>query len=433
MNEPNQQPTPPGTEPAALSATPGGVVLRVLRVSLHVGFALLLTVGVVRVLVTDTTPATRIASILLAGALAVIYLLGTTWENRHAHGVASDPSRFSRIWLLLVVVLWLALMALHPDFSWLAFPLFFLQMHLLRTRTALFAIVGLTLVVIGAQWAHAGSITAASVIGPAFGAAFSIVMGFAYQALYTEGVNQRRALDELRRTRAALAGEQHRAGVLAERERLARDIHDTLAQGFSSIVLVSRSARAALDSGDTELAGQRLETVATTASDNLGEARDFVRGLSAGTAEAAAGALAGRFARLCASTERTAKASGHDLECRFREDGEAQTLTPDVAGALLRAAQSCLANVLAHALASRAILSLGYLAGEVTLDVYDDGVGFDPDTLPAAPRDDGTGFGLTGLRARIDALDGTVEVESAPGEGTVVAVRIPCETEDGHG
>ena len=433
MNAPNQQANPPGSEATALPATPGGVVLRVLRVSLHVGFALLLGVGVIRVLVTDTSASTRLASILLAGVLAAIYLWGTTWENRFARGLTSDPNRFSRSWLLIVVVLWLALMALHPDFSWLAFPLFFLQMHLLRTRTALFAIIGLTQVVIGAQWAHAGSVTVAGILGPVFGATFSVVMGFAYQALYTEGVNQRRALDELRRTRAALAGEQHRAGVLAERERLARDIHDTLAQGFSSIVLVSRSARAALDAGDTELAGQRLETVATTASDNLGEARDFVRGLSAGTAEAAAGALAGRFARLCASTERTAQASGDELECRFREDGEAQALSPDVAGALLRAAQSCLANVLAHARASRAILSLGYLAGEVTLDVYDDGVGFDPDTLPAAPRNDGTGFGLSGLKARIGALNGTVEVESAPGEGTVVAVRIPCATEDGHG
>lgn len=432
VNEPNQQSTAADAGADTMQESPGGVVLRVLRVSLHVGFALLLAVGIVRVLVTDTSPATRIACILLSGVLAVIYLLGTTWENRHAHGLASDPSRFSRIWLLLVVLLWLALMALHPDFSWLAFPLFFLQLHLLRTRTALFAIAGLTLVVVGAQWAHAGSIMAASVIGPAFGAAFSVVMGFAYQALYTEGVNQRRALDELRRTRAALAGEQHRAGVLAERERLARDIHDTLAQGFSSIVLVSRSARTALEAGDLELASRRLETVATTASENLGEARDFVRGLSAGTAEAAAGALAGRFARLCAATEHTAQASGHELECRFREDGEAQALTPDVAGALLRTAQSCLANVLAHAQATRAILSLGYLAGEVTLDVYDDGVGFDPAALPSEPRADGTGFGLTGLRARIGALQGTVEIESAPGEGTVVAVRVPCETENGH-
>ncbi|MDN6169735.1 MAG: sensor histidine kinase, partial [Micrococcaceae bacterium] len=214
MNEPNQPPAPPGSEAAALRQTPGGMVLRVLRVSLHVGFALLLMVGIVRVLVTDTTPATRLASILLAGVLAVIYLWGTTWENRYAHGLAPDPSRFSRSWLLIVVVLWLALMALHPDFSWLAFPLFFLQMHLLRTRTALLAIVGLTLVVIGAQWAHAGSVMVAGIVGPVFGAAFSVVMGFAYQALYTEGVNQRRALDELRRTRAALAGEQPRAGVL---------------------------------------------------------------------------------------------------------------------------------------------------------------------------------------------------------------------------
>lgn len=417
---------------APAGTTAGGLVLRVLRVALHVGFALLLAVGVIRVLVTDATPSTRICSVLLAGGLAAVYLLGTLWENRNARGLAPDPGRWARLWLGIVVVLWLALMALHPDFSWLAFPLFFLQLHLLHTRTALAAIAGLTIVVVGAQWAHAGEPSLAAVVGPVVGAAFSVVMGFAYRALYEEGVNQRRALDELRRTRAALAGEQHRAGVLAERERLARDIHDTLAQGFSSIVLVSRSARAALEAGDTDLAIRRLETVASTAADNLGEARDFVRGLSAGNLEAAAGALAGRFTRLCAATERTARAAGADLECRFREDGEPQALPTDVSGALLRAAQSCLANVVAHAGASRAVLSLGYLAGEVTLDVYDDGAGFDPAALPALPRPDGTGFGLAGLSARIGALGGTVEVESAPREGTVVAVRIPLPTEDGH-
>lgn len=422
---------PASGEHAGTSA--GDVVLRVLRVSLHVGFALLLAVGVVRVLVTDASEAIRICSVALAGMLAAVYLLGTLWENRHARGLAPDPSRFAGAWLLIVVVLWLALMWLHPDFSWIAFPLFFLQLHLLRTRVALVAIIGSTLVVIAAQGSHSGSVSVAAVLGPLFGAAFAVVMGFAYRALYREGVNQRRALDELRRTRAALAGEQHRAGVLAERERLARDIHDTLAQGFSSIVLVSRSARAALDAGDTGLAAQRLDTVAATASDNLGEARDFVRGLSAGNLEAAAGALAGRFARLCAATERTARASGVELECRFREDGEPLAVPTDVSGALLRTAQSCLANVLAHAGATRAVLSLGYLAGEVTLDVYDDGAGFDPAALPTEARPDGTGFGLLGLRARIGALGGSVDVESAPGEGTVVAVRIPLPTEDGHG
>jgi len=415
----------------------GGVVLRVLRVALHVGFALLLAVGVVRVLSTDTTPATRACSLALAAVLAAVYLLGTLWENRHARGLAPDPGRFPRLWLGLVVVLWLALMALHPDFSWLAFPLFFLHLHLLRTRTALLAIGGLTAVVIGTQWAHAGSPSLAAAVGPVVGAAFAVVMGFAYRALYEEGVNQRRALDELRRTRTALATEQHRAGVLAERERLARDIHDTLAQGLSSIVLVSRSARAALEAGDTALAAERLETVADTASENLEEARDFVRGLSAGNAEAAAGAVAWRFTRLCAATERTARAAGSQLDCRFREDGEPQALPTDVSSALLRAAQSCLANVLAHAGASRAVVSLGYLAGEITLDVYDDGAGFDPASVPSSPRPDGTGFGLAGLSARIGALGGSVEIESAPGEGTVVAVRIPLDwrmaLEDGHG
>lgn len=417
----------PGGEPSA-----GALVLRVLRVSLHVGFALLLAVGLVRVLATATPVPLRVAAVALSCLLAAVYLTGTVWETRHARGRAGDPARWARAWLGLVVLLWLALMAIHADFSWLAFPLFFLHLHLLRQRPALLAIGLLTVVVVLAQWLHAREFAVAMLLGPLVGAAFSVVMGTAYRALYTEGVNQRRALEELRRTRAALAREEHRAGMLAERERLAREIHDTLAQGLSSIVLVARAARSALEAGDTDVAAQRIETMGTTAAENLDEARDFVRGLSAGTDEAASGALAGRFTRLCSATERSARDQGQDFRCIFRQDGDPVSLPAGASGALLRAAQSALANVVAHAGASRAVLSLGYLPDEVTLDVYDDGGGLDLHALPLQPRADGTGFGLSSLRARVQALGGDVDIESTPGEGTVIAVRIPLK-EKPHG
>jgi signal transduction histidine kinase len=94
---------------------------------------------------------------------------------------------------------------------------------------------------------------------------------------------------------------------------------------------------------------------------------------------------------------------------------------------LLRAAQSSLANVWAHAKARTAVVTLSFLDAEVTMDVFDDGVGFDPATvLPAAAaRGDGHGVGIQGLRERVSALGGSLDVESAPGEGTVVAIRLP--------
>ena len=108
------------------------------------------------------------------------------------------------------------------------------------------------------------------VLGPAFGAAFAVVTGLAYRALYLEAESQRLAAEELRRTRAELARSQHDAGTLAERARLAREIHDTLAQGFSSIVLMGRSAEKALDDGDTATARDRLRTVQETAAGEPG-------------------------------------------------------------------------------------------------------------------------------------------------------------------
>lgn len=412
----------------------GETVLRVLRVTLHVGFAALLVVAVGRALAVNPHAVQTYVCLVLAFALAVIYLIGTTAEKRHADDPERtlDPARYGIVWLAIVTALWVVLLILNADFSWLAFPLFFLHIHLLSRTRAVLAVAAMTAVVVTAQWwHHDATLQVAMVIGPIFGAAFSVVAGVAYEALYTEGVLQRAALDELRRTRHELATSQREAGALAERERLAREIHDTLAQGLSSIVLVSRAAETALTAAHTDLARKRIHTIHDTAAENLAEARRFVRGdaATAGAQES----LAEGLRRLCDKTEREAAARGGALRCRFRLEGEPADLPQPYRVALMRAAQASLANVWAHAGAGVAVVTLGYLGSEVTLDVYDDGVGFDPEAVSAAARErtDGTGFGLRSLRERVDALGGSFEIESAPGEGTVVAVRLPLTGPDG--
>jgi len=121
------------------------------------------------------------------------------------------------------------------------------------------------------------------------------------------------------------------------------------------------------------------------------------------------------------------------LRCRFELDGTAVELPNAYQATLLRAAQSSLANVWAHARARTAVVTLSFLDAEVTMDIYDDGVGFDPAiVLPAAAaRGDGSGVGLSSLRERLSALGGSLDVESAPGEGTVVAIRLPLPERDG--
>ncbi|QCB96065.1 sensor histidine kinase [Arthrobacter sp. PAMC25564] len=412
---------------SAVEPTGAAGILRVLRVSLHVGFAVLLLVAVVRLPgagIHGNGPLTLATAMILAA----VYVAGTVLEKRHAQDPSRfDPAPFAACWLAAACLLWLLLIWSSADFVWLAFPLFFLQLHVLPRRLALPAIVLSTVLVIVALWFHnRGTADAAlqlpMVLGPAFGAAFAVVTGLAYRALYREAEHQRRAAEELRRTRAELARSQHDAGTLAERARLAREIHDTLAQGLSSIVLMGRSAEKALDDGDTVTARDRLRTVQETASANLAEARNFVRGLQSPALEESS--LVNSLRRLCERTETEAAAHGTGLRCRFDLEGTPLELPNPYRTTLLRAAQASLANVWVHAKASTAVVTLSFLGSEVAMDIYDDGVGFDPAGV-ARRRPGGSGYGLKSLRERVAALAGRMDIESAPGEGTVVAIRLP--------
>lgn len=385
---------------------PGATILRLLRLGLHAGFFALLALATTRVLLTRDTPAHGLAALAGATALAAVYAAGELVRRHRARRAATA-------WLATVTTLWAALLAASTDYSWLAFPLFFLHMHLLRGKHAVLAVAAVTGLVITAQIAHAGTWTTGMVLGPVLGALFAVIITSAYTALYAENEQRRRLIEDLTRTRAELATSQHQAGIAAERERLAREIHDTLAQGLSSIVLLLRAADTADDPAKTR---DRIDEARRVAADNLDEARRFVRDLRPPSLSTAP--LPQALQRLCERTERETGTT-----CRLHLDGHPTALPSHYDVALLRAAQASLANVTRHAAARTAVLTLAYLDTEVTLDIYDDGTGFDPAT--AHPRPDGTGFGLTGLRERITALGGHLDVESAPGEGTAVAIRLP--------
>lgn len=319
-------------------------------------------------------------------------------------------------WLAAVSAVWLVLLALSTDAVWVAFPLYFLQLHLLPRRAALPAVAATAAAAIAGFAVHQGSFSPGMAIGPALGAAVAVAVVWGYQALYRESEHRRHLIEELTATRADLAGAQHTAGVLAERERLAREIHDTLAQGLSSIQLLLRAAERALPERP-DAAARHVEAARQAAVDNLAEARRFVAALTPPALDGTT--LADALERLCATTS-----ARHRLTARFHLTGDPMPLSTAHEVALLRIAQSALANTVRHAHATTTGITLSYLGGHVALDIADDGTGFDPDQLHAPDPESG-GFGLAAMRTRMHTLGGTLTIASAPGHGTALAARLP--------
>lgn len=227
------------------------------------------------------------------------------------------------------------------------------------------------------------------------------------------------ALAENAALQARLVGQAREAGIAAERQRMAREIHDTISQGLIALITQLRAAVAAPPGSDR--ARRHLETVESLAHQTLTEARRSVRALRPEPLErsrlpAALAELAERWSAASGvpvTVEITGETTGEDPA-----DGGARPLPAAVEVALFRVAQEALANVARHARASRAGLTLSYLDDVVLLDIRDDGVGFDPGA-------GGAGFGLGSMRQRVAEAGGTLEIESAPGQGTAIAVSVP--------
>jgi signal transduction histidine kinase len=202
---------------------------------------------------------------------------------------------------------------------------------------------------------------------------------------------------------------------MAERERMAREIHDTLAQGMTSIVMLAQAAQVELQRGRSEPAGTKLAAIEDTARENLAEARALV---AAFTPVALSGATLTEVLRRQA--ERFAAETGVDVQVSLdMADEEVAVLPQGQQVVVLRAAQESLANVRKHAGATQVRITLGIAAGGICIEIRDDGLGFEPQA-PAS------GFGLAAMRGRVEESGGTVQVDSAPGRGTRVQVLIPA-------
>lgn len=229
--------------------------------------------------------------------------------------------------------------------------------------------------------------------------------------LALEDANSRleNALSENAGLHEQLLVQAREAGITAERTRLAAEIHDTIAQALTGIVT---QLQAATDSPDPAVAAAHIDRATSLARTGLTEARRSVRDLSPTALE---------HDDLPEALEKTVTEWSRSTATRaeFTVTGAVAPLHDEIQATLLRIAQEALTNTAKHARATRVGVTLSYMGDEITLDVRDDGRGFDP------AAEAGLGYGLTGMRARAERLAGTVDTESEPGFGTAISARVP--------
>lgn len=244
-----------------------------------------------------------------------------------------------------------------------------------------------------------------------FSFAFSAAFGLWITSIAEYGEERARLLAELTGAQAEVEALSAERGAALERERLSRDIHDTLAQTLAGLVMLAERAGRQSRAGETDAAATTIGTVERVARDALGEARALV-------------------ARNAAVPQETAfEAALERLVERFRlPEGPRVVLEVDLAGeqierdaqvVLLRCLQEGLSNASRHAAAAVVEVRVGVDDAGIRLEVRDDGRGFDADSRPG-------GFGIDGMRERVALAHGALDVVSAPGEGTTLSVRLPA-------
>jgi signal transduction histidine kinase len=335
------------------------------------------------------------------------------------------PSRFEVAYVVGVSIDFAILLQISPYFAYLQFSLFPQFFFLLNKnrRAILVGSVGVASALVLSELGQTGwdlDVAMPRIASDLLEVAFVLAMSLWIGAIAKQSVDRQHLIVELERTRAELAAAERAAGVLEERGRLAREIHDTLAQGFASVVTHLQAAQASLPAG-AERTGAHIAQAETVARDSLAEARALAWAL-----RPAAIADAG----LVAAIERAVAAAfpPGTVVAALTVTGTVRPLHPTVEVTLLRTVQEALTNVRRHAAATRVDVTLSYFDDAVSIDVADDGRGIEAGATSAAPLG---GLGLVGMRERAEALGGTLSLESTPGEGTTVAVNLPTPDEAG--
>ena len=385
-------------------------VIRAMRAGLHVLVTGLLAFVVVVAIVDRAT---------MAGAIvAIAVVMFVTWCAGSLPGPRrrlAPSRRWRMLWIAALLLEWAALLWMTPHAAYLVFPLCFAMLVALPGLVGMLAVTAATIAVVVALGIHNGW-SVGGIVGPIVGAIVAIIITWGSRALDEDAREHERLFRELELAQHRLAETERAAGAIAERARLAREIHDTVAQNLSSITLLLHAAERADPDGDGV---EHLQAAQRSAGEALADARRLVRDLA--PEPLADGGLASALRDLAVST---AAAGGIEVAVIATEPIEIP-MTHQVA--LLRIAQGTLGNVIRHADARSASVEIVADRSNIRMTVTDDGRGFDPAVVDAHSTHGS--FGLRSVQERVGQLDGVATVISAPGEGTRVIVELPLEPE----
>jgi signal transduction histidine kinase len=356
----------------------------------------------------DVTPVGRVVACSAVVAMAVWYVA----YGRPVTAPDEDPSVWrGRIFMLGMLVLLVVGVVFQQAMSFTLFALCPMAFMSLELREAIFVVVPANLVPVMAALAEDGpdAMFLQMFPGTVFTLTFAVLLGTWITRIVSQSQERAVLIRELEESREEVGRLSREAGVAAERSRLAAEIHDTLAQGFTSLVTLVQAVESELDS-DPEKAREHLALAARTARENLTEARALVAGLT--PTALGTGSLDQALHR---QLERFAEEV--PISVTYQAEGDSGTLPTVLEVVLLRMAQESLTNVRRHSHATEVSITLRVTGSRASLRVADNGVGFDPDR----PAD---GFGLRGMRNRAAQVGGRLSIHSGTG-GTTVELEVP--------
>lgn len=351
---------------------------------------------------------------ILIGIMAVAHAI-FSWYPIHS-GISPRGAPLSVVYMLGLIACWYQLVTWHPSFNYLLFGLYSHIFGYLILRYAIPLSALLSILAAYVQSREAGipfGLSNPLLIFLVFSTIIGGLLAVWIDQIIKQSSQRRELIEQLQTTQQELAEAVRREAMLEERGRLAREIHDTLAQGFVSIIMHLEASEQQLTNAPAR-AQHHLQLAQQSARESLSQARRVVQDLRPEVLEEAA--LPEALAHVVQKWGRETGLTAHTAVT-----GTPVPLHPAAETTLIRATQEALANVRQHARAQTVRVTLSYTADLILLDVQDDGRGL----TAAPPSTTGGGYGLLAMRQRLAQLGGELIIESEPDEGTTLTVTIP--------